>query len=275
MSINLDLVIETEDDTVDMKAALDSMQGVSDAVRCAAEGILTEKAPKRLSHKSNVRTSLKKSFKGSYGHIFSLDVIDADLQKRLNAIGRSSFVELLAYLISESLYIESRELSPKAQRVLDKLGETAEDIVKQLRVSSLENIHEISSKFNQSIKIRYRKTRDDQMIIARFDRNTAKALQAKQSEQKIDLTVIVTRLNIHTGNGRLQIKGAEETVAFGFGIEYKTVKLEAKKIFSANLDKNNGISKDKWEYLKISAVPITLKDGKVVKYIVKGFYSAE
>lgn len=275
MSINLDLVIETEDDTVDMKAALDSMQGVSDAVRYAAEGILTEKAPKRLSHKSSVRTSLKKSFKGSYGHIFSLDIIDADLQKRLNAIGRSSFVELLSYLMSESLYAESRELSPKAQKTLDKLGETAEDIVKQLRVSSLENIHEISIKFNHSVKIRYRKSREDQTIIARFDRNTAKALQATQSEQKIDLTVIVTRLNIHTGNGRLQIKGAEETVAFGFGIEYKDVKLEAKKIFSANLDKNNGVSRDKWEYLKISAVPITLKDGKVVKYIVKGFYGAE
>ena len=67
MSINLDLVIETEEDTVDMKAALDSMQGVSDAVRYAAEGILTEKAPKRLSHKSNVRTSLKKVSKGLTG----------------------------------------------------------------------------------------------------------------------------------------------------------------------------------------------------------------
>lgn len=275
MSINLDLVIETEEDTVDMKAALDSMQGVSDAVRYAAEGILTEKAPKRLSHKSSVRTSLKKSFKGSYGHIFSLDVIDTDLQKKLNVIGRSSFVEILAYLMSESLYVESRELSPRAQKTLDKLGETAEDIVKQLRVSSLENIHEISIKFNHSVKIRYRKSREDQTIIASFDRNTAKALQAKQSEQKIDLTVIITRLNIHTGNGRLQIKGAEETVAFGFGIEYKSVKLEAKKIFSANLDENNGVSRDKWEYLKISAVPITLKDGKIVKYIVKGFYGAE
>ena len=275
MSINLDLVIETEDDTVDMKTALDSMQGVSDAVRYAAEGILTEKAPKRLSHKSNVRTSLKKSFKGSYGHIFSLDIIDEDLQKRLNEIGRSSFVEILAYLMSEALYADSRELSPKAQGTLDKLGETAEDIVKQLRVSSLKNIHEISVKFNHSVKIRYRKSREDQTIIARFDRNTAKALQAKQSEQKIDLTVIVTRLNIHTGNGRLQIKGAEETVAFGFGIEYRDVKLEAKKIFSANLDKNNGVSMDKWEYLGISVVPITLKDEKVVKYIVKGFYGAQ
>lgn len=275
MSINLDLVIETEEDTVDMKTALDSMQGVSDAVRYAAEGILTEKAPKRLSHKSNVRTLLKRSFKGSYGHIFILDVIDADLKKKLNTIGKSSFVELLAYLMNESLYAESQDLSPRAQKTLNKLGETAEDIVKQLRVSSLENIHETSIKFNHSVKIRYRKSREVQTIIAKFDRNTAEALKATQSEQEIDLTVIVTRLNIHTGNGRLQIKGAEETVAFGFGIEYKSVKLEAKKLFSANLDKNNGVPSDKWEYLKITAAPIKLRDGKIVKYIVKGFYGVE
>lgn len=72
MTLNLDLVIETEEDSIDMKAGLESMQGVSDAVRCIAESVLTEKVPKRHTSKSKVRTSLKKSFKGSYGHIFSL-----------------------------------------------------------------------------------------------------------------------------------------------------------------------------------------------------------
>lgn len=52
MTINLDLVVETEEDSVDMKAGLDSMQGVSDAVRCVAETILTENIPKRQTHKS-------------------------------------------------------------------------------------------------------------------------------------------------------------------------------------------------------------------------------
>lgn len=275
MSINLDLLIETTEDAVDMKASLDTMQGVSDAVRYAAEGILTEKVPKRLSHRSKVRTSLKRSFKGSYGHIFSLDIIDPDLERKLSSIGRPSFVELLSYLISESLYAEPKELSKRAQRALDKLGETAEGIVKQLRVSSLENIHQISMKFNHDVEIRYRKSRYNQATIARFNRSTAKVLQATQSENRVDLSVIVTRLNIHTGNGRLQVEGADETVAFGFGIEYKSVRLEAKKIFSANLDKNNGVSKDKWKYLRVSVSPITLRDGTIVKYIVKGFYSDE
>lgn len=274
MTINLDLVIDTEEESVDMKAGLDSMQGVSDAVRCVAESILTERIPQRQTHKGKVRTSLKRSFKGSYGHIFSIDIHDPDLLKRLNSIGRPAFIELLSYFINESLYREPSPLSPKAQGVLNKLGEKAEEVVTQLRVSSLENIHEISTKFNHDIKIRYRNSRDQQTIIAKFDQNTAKVLQARSSDKKVDLNIIVTRLNIHTGNGRLQIEGQNETVAFGFGIEYKSVKIEAKKIFSENLNHNNGLDQEDWRYLKVSVSPIELRDGKIVKYIVKGFYES-
>lgn len=272
MTINLDLIIDAEEDAVDMKAGLETMQGVSDAIRCTTEAILTGITPKRQSHKGKVRTSLKKSFRGSYGHIFSLDIHDDSLQKNLNKIGRPAFIELLTYFISESLYSDTKQLSPKAQKALDALGETSNEVVKQLRVSALENIHEISLKFNHDVKIRHRQSRDKQTVIAKFDRKTAKVLQATQSEQKIDLIVSVTRLNIYTGNGRLQRKDHNETVAFGFGIEYKEVSIKAKKIFSENLNHNNGISSDNWNFLKVSASPITLKDGKIIKYIVKGFY---
>jgi hypothetical protein len=272
MTINLDLVIETEEDSIDMKSGLESMQGVSDAIRCVAEAILTETVPQRQTSKGNVRTRLKKSFKGSYGHIFSLDIHDTQLLKKLNSIGRPAFIELITYFISESLYQDSNLLSTKAQKVLDRLGKKAENVVKQLRVSSLENIHQISTKFNHDIKIRYRKSIYDQTVIASFNRSTAKVLQATLSEEKVDLNVVVTRLNIHTGNGRLQIEGKYETVAFGFGIEYKGVSIKAKKIFSENLNHNNGLDSDKWKYLKIGASPIKLKDGKIVKYIVKAFY---
>lgn len=272
MTINLDLVIETEEDSVDMKSGLESMQGVSDAVRCIAESILTESTPQRQTHKGKVRTSLKRSFKGSYGQIFSLDIYDNNLLKKLNGIGRPAFIELIHYFINESLYRETKPLSQKAQNVLDKFGEKAEDVVKQLRVSSLENIHAISVKFNHDIKIRYRKSRDNITEIATFNRSTAKVLQAQPAGEEIDLKVVVTRLNIHTGNGRLQIEGQNETVAFGFGIKYKEVNIKAKKIFSENLDHNNGLDNEKWLYLKISAEPIKLRDGKIVKYIVKKFY---
>lgn len=268
----MDLVIETEEDSIDMKAGLATMQGVSDSVRCVAESILTEKVPERKTSKSTVRTRLKKSFKGSYGHIFTLDVFDPKLQKKLNSIGRPAFIELISYFISESLYQESNPLSDKAHKVVDSLGKKAEGVVKELRKSSLKNIHQISIKFNHNVKIRYRKSNYEQKVIANFNQQTAMVLQAKLSDEKVELNVVITRLNIHTGNGRLQIEGKHETVAFGFGTQYKSVKLKAKKIFSENLNYNNGLDSDNWKYLKISASPIKLKDGKIVKYIVKDFY---
>jgi len=272
MAINLDLVIESDEDSVDMKAGLTTMQGISDSVRCIAESVLTENVPERKTSKSKVRTRLKKSFKGSYGHTFSLDVFDPELQKKLRSIGRPTFIELISYFISESLYQESKQLSEKAHKIIDGLGEVSEDILKQLRKSSMKNIHEMPTKFNHNVKVRFRKSNTEQKIIAEFDKSTAMALQAIVSEEIENVSVVITRLNIHTGNGRLQINGEHETVAFGFGAKYKDVKLKAKKIFSENLDYNNGLDSSKWKYLKIRLSPIKLRDGKIIKYIVKGFY---
>jgi hypothetical protein len=279
MTVNFDLVIDTEEDSVDMKAGLDTMQGISDAMRCAAQTILTGKTPKQQWHKGKVRTTLKRNFKGSYGHIFSLDIYDDKLSKKLNSIGRLAFVELISYIITESLYKETNPdtLSPKARKVLDELGENYDKAVSQLRISSLSNIHEISSKFNHDVKIRHRISRDKQTIIAQFNQDTAKVLEATEQDDAIDLTVNITRLNIFTGNGRLQIKDqdTDETIAFGFGIRYTDIELKAKKVFSENLNHNNGIHQEEYKYLNIIASPVKLNDGKIVKYIVKGFHSVE
>lgn len=277
MTVNFDLVIDTKEDSVDMKAGLNTMQGISDAMRCAAQTILTGNTPKQQSHKGKVRTTLKRNFKGSYGHIFSLDVYDDKLLKKLNSIGRPAFVELIKYIITESLYKETNPklLSPKAQKALNEMGENYDKVVSQLRVSSLSNIHEISSKFNHDVKIRYRISRDKQTVIAQFNQNTARALEAIEFDIKVDLIVNITRLNIYTGNGRLQIKDHDETIAFGFGIKYADIKLEAKKLFSENLDYNNGIDRDKIKHLHIIASPVKLNDGKIVKYIIKGFHRAK
>lgn len=272
MSVDLDLIIDSNDESVDMKAGLASMQGISDAIRTTSEAILTGKVSKRKSHKNDVRTSLKLRFKGSYGQGFSLDLHNSTLINRFNEIGRDVFMELISYFISESLYKEHKELSNSAQLILDELGETSEEITDQIRVTSLKNIHQISLKFNQPIKIRYRQHNGTPVLIAAFDTKTAQALTAKLSKKSIDLNVSITRLNIHTGNGRLQIKGELETVAFGFNSQYKNIKIEAKKLFSENLDKNNGLPEEQWLFLKISVLPIMLPDGKIIKYIINGFY---
>jgi hypothetical protein len=271
--INLDVVIDTPGHSVDMKAGLDSLQGVSDATRIIAETVLEGVVPKRLTSKGRVRTNLKQSFKGSYGHVFSLDFYDDDLKRKFDLIGRSVFVEIMAYFISESLYKDSSDISNKAQQIISQLGGASDALVKQLRVSALEKIHEISEKFNHGISIRFRKNRIEHIVISSFDSSTALALQAREYDEKIDLMVSVTRLNINTGNGRFLVRGASETVAFGFGMEYRDVNIKAKKIFSENLDHNNGLNEKDWKFLKVSVTPIKLQDERIVKYIVRAFYN--
>ncbi|TCW80463.1 hypothetical protein C5O80_27065 [Burkholderia sp. SRS-46] len=269
MSLNMDVVIDTPDATVDMKSGLESLQGVSDAARCIAEAILTGNVPERQSHKSDVRTILKQSFSGSYGQIFSIDIFHEQVQKKFNKIGRPAFVELIAYFLNEAVYKEHKELSDKAQRVVDELGDKADDLVAQLRKSPLHHLHEVPMKFGYDVKVRYRKSRVDQTELARFDQKTAESLQAKLDPKVVPVVVAITRLNINTGNGRLAVKGEFDTVAFGFPMPYIRVLPGIKKVISENLNYNNGRDSLLWRHLHITAQPLKLPDGRVVKYIIK------
>ncbi|MBO8134710.1 hypothetical protein [Dickeya fangzhongdai] len=278
MSINFDVVINSPDLSIDMKSGLDTLQGVSDSSRFIAEAILgevRENVPKKILHTSKVRTNLKKNFKGSYGQIFSIDIYDEELKKRLNKIGKSVFAEIMSYFINESLYLESEDLSDKAQKIVDGLGEKPDELVKQLRVSSLENAHEIAIKFDHEIKIRYRKSNSEQIELAQLNKKTALTFKAQESKTKEDIVASITRLNINTGNGRLLVKGSSETIAFGFLVKYKEVKLEAKKVFSKNLDTNNGLSSESWSFLRLQVQPVKLQDGKIIKYMITGIYNNE
>lgn len=272
MAINFDVVIDTPDYEVDMKAGLDTLQGISDATRTIAETLLTSKVPQRKTSKSNVRTMLKKSFKGSYGQIFSLDISDEELRKEYRKIGNSVFSELMEFFMKEALDLEVDELSDKAEKVVANLGDNAERLVRQLRTSIMKNAHEVSKKFGYDVKVNFRKSVAEKVLIVKFDQTTALALEAERSHKKMTIFAAVRRFNTNTGNGRLQIDGEDETVAFGFERVYRDVRFATKKKFSENLDYNNGIDIERWKYLEIEVYPIKLFDDRVIKYIVAGLH---
>lgn len=272
MTVDLDVVISTPDYSVEMKAGLKTFQGSSDAVRTISETVLSGNIPSRKTFKGKVRTLLKASFDGSYGQIFTLDVIDQSLKKRYQEIGWEVFGEILSYFLNESVYADTKRLSEAAQVIIEDMGEKAEDLNKQLRISAMKNLHDTSYKFDYDVKIRLRKNRDEQVTLAKFDRSTGSTLTAKLDRQVTDIVAAITRLNINTGNGRLQIQGEEETTAFGFNGEYKQIVLKAKKLLSDNLDTNNGLEDDNRIYVRLSARPLRIRDGKVVKYYIAAFY---
>ncbi len=265
MPINFDIVIESPDYEVDMKAGLETLQGVSDATRTIGETLLLGKVPERISSKSSVRTTLKKTFKGSYGQSFRLDVLDEESKKELRKIGQATFVELMSYFMKEALYIETPDPSEKAQAVLNRLGDTSEELIKQLRKPAMENIHEISVKFDYDVSVRYRKSLEDRIPLAKFTKESVHAVLATRRDEKLDLIASIRRFNTNTGNGRLQLKGEDETVAFGFRINYRDIDFAMKKKFTANLDSNNGIDNEHWKYLTLVANPIRRQDGVIVK----------
>jgi hypothetical protein len=273
MSIDFDVLINTNELAVDMKTGLETLQGISDATRRIGETLVSGQVPIRLNPKSNVRTTLKKNFKGSYGQAFSVEILDPKFLTEYKKIGKNCFIELVSYFLNEALYLDTEDLSLKSQKIVSALEEKADELIEQIRTSTLENIHEVSAKFNHEVILRNRtQVVENRKILAKFNRETARVLDTSISEEKTEIEACITRFNIYTGNGRLRLKEAEKTVAFGFNTPYKDVRLEAKKVFSENLDQNNGAESDSTSYLRLIAYPMTTNAQKIIKYIVTGFY---
>lgn len=276
MSLNLDVVIDTgEEYSVDMKAGLDTLQGVSDGIRKISTTILEGRRVQKNTYKSKVRTNLQKTFKGSYGHTFTLDIYDEELQKKFNKIGRVVFTQLIEYFFCESLSLKPLDnLLPKTLKIIEDLGEKADSLIDDLRRSSLIQSHRASTKFGHEVKVRFRKNRHEQRVLVRFNKNTSKIVDAVLSDETIDIEGAVTRFNIRTGNGRIVLNGEEKSISFGFSIQYKQVRAEAKQIFSENLHYNNNEENNDYRYLKLKVTPL-YKNDNVIKYFVKGFYRDE
>lgn len=272
MTVDLDVVIESPEYSVEMKAGLKTLQGSSDALRMISETVLSGTIPERKTFKGKVRTLLKASFEGSYGQIFTLDITDPTLKARYSDIGWEAFVEVISYFLNDAVYIENKRLSEKAQGIIEDLGDKAEDLSKHLRVSAMKNIHDTSFKFNYNVKLRFRKNRDEHLTLAKFDRATGSTLAAKLDKHETEISAAITRLNINTGNGRLQVFEEDETTAFGFGSEYKLINLAAKKVLSDNLDVNNGLEDENRVYIRLGTRALRIRDGKVVKYFISAFY---
>ena len=270
MELELDLVIDTPNFSVDMKSGLTTMQGVSDAVRLIAETVATDEVPSKNTSRSSVRTRLKKNFSGSYGQMFSVEAFEDEAIKRLSSVGKDNLAEIIEYYFSEAFYQNYPPLSSKAKSIINSLGDQSTVLIKALRKKTLiDNIHNVPNNFGYDVKIRYRQKESETRELQTFTEETYEKMSAKESNKIIELEVLITRFNTFTGNGRLQIKGKRETIAFGIQA-YKVMSLTSKKLFSKNLDDNNGITENEdMKYLKIKATSLQKKDGDVVKYLVR------
>lgn len=268
MELQFEAVIDSPTYSADMKSALDTLQGISDATRKITESILTDDIVKRINFKSDIRTNLKKSFKGSFGQQFSLDVEGKKNIDKINEIGVKNFVDIVHFILMESRYGETRILSSKAKKFLEEIKFSENELIEEVRSSCMKNAHKISGKFGHDVTVRFKGPSGRRVFVGKFDKNSAGLLNPKFDPRKANIRAGITRLNINTGNGRLQLIGENTTTAFGFSGDYANIELRLKKLFSENLDDNNGVRADAWNYLELTAQRLVLKNGKVVKYVV-------
>jgi plasmid maintenance system killer protein len=278
MSTNFDVLIESDDYSVDMNSGLDTLKGASEVLRQVTTTFLEGEVPERLSKKNNVRTTLKKTFRGSFGQQFSIDVNDEDANKKLHKIGKSTLAELISYFIHESLYMESRALSEKAATILNNLEpELEKKLIEQLQKSALKHLHAISLHFNKDVKLRFRRNSTTQEVLATLNRTTYESLRPIKDRGLKKIVAGITRLNINTGNGRLLLDGEDETIAFGFLSyhHYANLNQDEKEKYSINLHMNNTRSENKKiTTLTLLVKSISTKNGRVIKYIIEAISDA-
>ncbi|NOR68499.1 MAG: hypothetical protein GQ532_02180 [Methylomarinum sp.] len=273
MKVNLDVVIDSPENEIDMQYGLETLKGTSDVISIAAEAILRERVPEKRTHRSDARTKLKQSFTGSYGHKFSIEIEDKQLQSRLRKIGNDTFLEVLGYFVMEALYLDSGELSSEADAIVEQLADIEDKLVTRLK-EPLVDMHKIANYFNYKIKIRQRKRglpEPKQLFL--LDNCTAKNItEAIRSDVEEDLDVVIVRFHSITGNGRFYIKEFEEIESFGFASKVRAVTDQIRKSISANLHKNNTIAPGNGEFIKIRVKKVSLPNGKVIKYLITGVY---
>ncbi|WP_462154851.1 hypothetical protein [Pseudoalteromonas piscicida] len=268
MNINLDVIIGTPDHEIDMKFGLETLTGTSDVVTLTTEGILSNRVTKNITHATPVKTTMKHSFKGSYGMNFTVNIEDQFLKKRLKAIGRDVVIELIAYFVSESLYIEHPKLSKEAEEQLNQMGERVNELIDRIR-NPLIKMHQVPVKYNYDVKLSYKQRGHDKKQVCKLTNTTALSItEAKRANYTQEIEAYITRFNSLTGNGRLMLKDTDETISFG--LDGLFVSKANKKLLSANLDVNTEVVKEEIQYMNLRVQPLKLKSKKVVKYFIKG-----
>ncbi|CAK2108059.1 conserved hypothetical protein [Vibrio crassostreae] len=270
--MKLDLIIQTEEHAVDMKTGLETISGASEAVRSVVEAVITDKVSQRNTSANKVRNKMMESFEGSYGLVFEVGTEDPELKAKLSRIGNETMSQVIGYFISEALYLECPPLSVAASQLIREVSaETQGILIDKLRRSPLQNAVSVPSSYGHNVVLKTHTGEFERRDIITLSQSSKTNLSPKTNKEVIHFRACITRLNINTGNGRLLIEGESETVAFGFPSAYREVRVAARKRFSENLDKNNGVSSDKWEYIDIVATSLRLKSGHIIKYLISGF----
>ncbi|WP_345868337.1 hypothetical protein [Shewanella algae] len=116
MGIEFDVVMDSKDYSIEMNAGLETLLGASETTRRIVETVLTERVPEKLTNSNKVQSRLKKTFQGSFGQRFSLEIEDEKVKRKMRSIGKEVIIELIQHFVNEGLYRQPITLSAKAKK---------------------------------------------------------------------------------------------------------------------------------------------------------------
>ncbi|MGG4662796.1 hypothetical protein [Providencia vermicola] len=267
MKISFDVVMKSGPQDVDMDYAIDTLSGTAQVTCLIAEGILNQNVIKRRTSANEVRAVLKQSFKSSYGQNFDIILHNEEHIKMMGRIGRKVFSEVMRYFISEALYIESEQVSPKARDVIASLSEIEDDLVERIR-NPLQEMHQITLQSGFNVELNYKRPSNEFKIITLTHDTARNITQSRIDKNAIDITAAITRYNSRTGNGRLLLPGEDKTVAFGFYDKMINVTASQKRKISANLHLNVALKQEDYKYLSIKVKKVKVLSEEIIKYLV-------
>ena len=270
MEIMLDARIDCGDEQVDMNYALETLAGTADTACLLAEAILSGNIITRRTHANEIRANLKHSFKGSYGQKFSLKIENPDHIKKLKKIGQETLIEVMSYYINESKISKDIKLSKSAESIIKEMEKNEDRLIKRLQ-SPLTKMHKITLTSGYSVALNFRKRGEEPTEIALLTEESGQIITAKDTASKPEpLSVIITRFNSRTGNGRLVINSPDsnQTIPFNFKDPLNSIQESVKKKITENLHKNNGTTIEEAEFMRIEAYATKDVNGKTIKFYI-------
>lgn len=267
MKISFDVVMKSGNQDVDMDYAIDTLAGTAQVTCLIAEGILNQKVIKRRTSSNEVRAVLKQSFKSSYGQNFDLILNNQEHIRTMEKITRTTFSEVMRYFITQALYIESQQISPKAETIIASLSDIEDDLIERIR-NPLEEMHKITIESAYNVELNYKRPTNQFKIITLTQDTARNITQSVIDKNEVDIVAAITRYNSRTGNGRLLIPGEDKTIAFGFFDKMINISPAQKRKISANLHTNVALAQEDYVPLSIKVREVKVYSGETVKYLI-------
>lgn len=270
MKIPMDVTISTganEFQDLDFYYGAKALEGTSEVVALVAHTILNETLTKQVPSIEGIRANLRKSFVGSHGQKFELEIFGSEQLRVFRYIGKEGFFQIMEYYIGLATGVSSEITKDSAIRWERSYIKDDVDLIKRIREPLL-RIHKPIENQGYKVKInRGKKT------VSEFNEKTLEYIAHEvQDTKSIIIEAVITRFNSLTGTGRLLTDENLPSVSFSPKNQWKTFQFKQRKIFSKNLDRNNASEEFlpiRLEVLKVTGTQNTIKHYRVIRVVLE------